>query len=59
MRQHGCDEMDLIAGFSAGGHIVHLGLRLELGKDTFLGTPSIVEAQYLFGREWLVGNNQL
>ena len=51
MRQHGREEIDLIAGFSAGRHIIHLCLRLEFGKDTFLGTASIVEGQRLSGRE--------
>jgi len=44
---------------SAGGHIVHLCLRLEFGEDTFLGTATIMEGQYLFGRELLVGNDHL
>ena len=49
MRQHGGKEIDLIGGFSSRGYIVHLALLLELGKDAFLGTTAIVEAQDLFG----------
>jgi hypothetical protein len=59
MRQHGREQVDLIAGFSAGRNIVHLGLRLEFGKDAFLRAASIVEAQRLFGRDVFVGNDHL
>ena len=59
MRQHGREEVDLIAGFSSGRHIVHLCLRLELGKNAFLSTASIVEGQCLLGRELFVGDDHL
>jgi hypothetical protein len=49
VRQHGREQVNLIACLSAGGYIVHLCLRLEFGEDTFLRTTSIVEAQRLLG----------
>ena len=57
--QHGRDEIDLIARPISSGHIVHLCLRLQLGKEPFLRTSSIVVGQYFFGRELLVGDNYL
>jgi len=59
MRQHGREEVDLISGLCSGRHIIHLCLRLELGKHAFLSTTSIVEGHCLFGRELLVGDDHL
>ena len=59
VRQHGREQVDLIAALSTGGHIVHLCLRLEFGEDTFLRATSIVKAQRLFSRDLFVGNDHL
>ena len=59
MRQYGREEIDLIAGLCTSRHIVHLCLRLEFGKDAFLGTTSVVEGQCLSGREPFVGHDYL
>ena len=59
VRQHGREQVDLVAGLFASGDVVHLCLRLEFGEDTFLSTASIVEAQCLLGGEWLVGDDHL
>ena len=59
MRQHGREEIDLIAGLFSGRHVVHLSLRLELSENALLGTASMMEAQRLVGRKLLVSDDHL
>ena len=59
VRQHGREQVDLIAALPMAGHIVYLCLRLEFGEETFLRATFIVKAQRLFRRDVFVGNDHL
>ena len=59
MRKHGREDIDLIAGLAARRDVIHLGLGLELGENTFLGTAPIVEAHDLPGGKPFVGDDDL
>jgi len=57
--QHGREDKYLVTGLTAGWDIVHLGLRLQFCKDTFLGTTAIVIGQQFSGMDTFVGDNHL
>lgn len=43
VRQHGRQQKSLVAGLGAGGDVIHLCLRLELGEYAFLGAAPIMK----------------
>ena len=57
--QHSREDKYLVTGLTAGWDIVHLGLRLQFCKDTFLGTTAIVIGQQFSGMDTFVGDNHL
>jgi len=59
VRQHGREQKGLVTSPGARGHVVHLCLRLELGKYAFLGATTIVESQCFLGGNRLVGHDDL
>lgn len=55
--RHGSGEIELVADQRAGGHVIELGLGLELGEHTLLGAPSVVQAHRVAGGLGLVGQH--
>jgi len=52
-----CQQIGLVSPQRPHGDVVHLTLRFQLCKDSFLGSPPVVERHNLAGRERLVGDH--
>jgi len=59
LSQHRAKQVDPVTRQIPGGHVVHLGVRLQFGKHALLGSAPIVIVQDFFNTHRLVGHNNL
>ena len=59
MSEQSCKQIELVADQGSHGHIAHLALRLQLAKDAFLRSATIMEGHERFGLQLFVRHHDL
>ena len=59
MRENAGEHISLIADTGGHGYVIHLAMRLEFSKDTFLRSTAVVEGNDLARAGALIGHDDL